>query len=160
MSFALFLKVDGADGESKESAHKDWIDVDSFSWGIDQPAQAHTGGGLGAGKVSVHDLTVTANVDKAFTTLSGFCASGKHIAKAQFAASKAGGDSPVEYYKTTLEDVIVTSVQLVGSSGAEMKVNYAFNAAKLKNEYFTQTEKGSKGPGSDFGWNVKENKKL
>ena len=54
MSIALFLKVDGADGESKESAHKDWIDVDSFSWGIDQPSQAHTGGGLGAGKVSVH----------------------------------------------------------------------------------------------------------
>jgi len=95
MSIALFLKVDGADGESKESAHKDWIDVDAFSWGLDQPAQAHTGGGLGAGKVSVHDLTVTASIDKAFTTLSGFCASGKHVAKAQFAASKAGGDSPV-----------------------------------------------------------------
>jgi len=160
MSIALFLKVDGADGECKDSAHKDWIDVDSFHWGLDQPQTASTGGGLGAGKVSVHDLSVTASIDKAYTTLLGYCASGKHIAKAQFAGAKAGGDSPVEYFKITLQDVLVTSAQLSGASGAETKVSYSFNAGQLKSEYAMQTEKGAKGASSEFGWNVKENKKM
>jgi len=59
-----------------------------------------------------------------------------------------------------LEDVLVTAVDVSGSKGAEVLVNYGFQAAKLKSEYSVQTEKGGKGATSTFGWNIKENKKM
>ena len=159
MAIALFLKVDGADGESANSKHKNWIDVESFHWGANQPSSMHVGGGGGAGKVSFHDLTTVANVDKSYPAMLVKCASGEHISKVEVAGSKAGGDE-VEYFKITLEDVLVTSVDVSGANGAQVTVNYSFQAAKVKSEYSVQTDKGGKGATSTFGFNIKENKKV
>jgi type VI secretion system secreted protein Hcp len=38
--------------------------------------------------------------------------------------------------------------------------NYSYQAAKVKSEYSVQTDKGGKGATSEFGWNIKENKKM
>jgi type VI secretion system secreted protein Hcp len=159
MAIALFLKVEGADGESANAKHKNWIDVESFHWGADQPSSMHVGGGGGAGKVSFQDLTCNANVDKSYPTMLVFCASGKHVSKVQIAGAKAGGDE-VEYFKITLEDVLVTNVGVSGANGAQVSVNYSFQAAKVKSEYSVQTKDGGKGATSEFGWDIKENKKI
>ena len=122
MAIALFLKVDGADGESANSKHKNWIDVESFHWGANQPSSMHVGGGGGAGTVSFHDLTTVSNVDKSYPAMLVNCSSGKHISKVQVAGAKAGGEE-VEYFKITLEDVLVTSVDVSGANGAQVTVN-------------------------------------
>ena len=158
MSIALFMKVEGADGESKNHKHTNWVDLESFHWGANQPSTMHVGGGGGAGKVSFNDLTAVAAVDKAYPAMLIKCASGEHISKVQIAGAKAGGDE-VEYFKITLEDVIVTSVDVSGAQGAQVVVNYSFQAAKVKSEYSVQTDKGGKGATSEFGWDIKQNKK-
>jgi len=159
MAIALFMKVDGADGESKNSKHSNWIDLQSFHWGANQPSTMAKGGGGGAGQVSFHDCTAVASVDKAYPTLLIKCAGGDHISKVEIAGAKAGGDE-MEYFKITLEDVIVTSVDVTGAVGAEVMANYSFQSAKVKSEYSVQTDKGGKGATSTFGWNIKENKKM
>ena len=159
MPIALFMKVQGADGESRNSAYKNWTDIDSFAWGATQPSTMAVGGGGGAGKVQFHDLTVSASVDKAYTPLLQKCASGEHIGKVEIAGAKAGGDQ-MEFYKITLEDVMVTSCTVSGTESSEVKVTYSFQAAKVKSEYSEQTEKGTKGATATAGWNVKENKKM
>ena len=159
MAIALFLKVDGADGESANSKHKNWVDLESFHWGANQPSSMHVGGGGGAGKVSFHDLTTVSNVDKSYPAMLVNCASGKHIPKVQVAGAKAGGDE-IEYFKITMEDVIVTSVDVSGAHGANVTVNYSFQAAKVKSEYSLQDSKGGKGATSEFGWDIKQNIKA
>jgi type VI secretion system secreted protein Hcp len=159
MSIALFMKVEGAPGESANAKHKEWVDIDSFHWGANQPSTMHTGGGGGAGKVSFHDLTAVAPVDKAYPALLVKCASGEHISKVQIAGAKAGGDE-IEYFKITLEDVLVTEVDVSGSEGSQVIVNYSFQASKVKSEYSVQTAKGGKGATSEFGWDIKQNKKM
>jgi type VI secretion system secreted protein Hcp len=159
MAIALFLKVDGATGESANAKHKEWIDLESFSWGANQESSMHVGGGGGAGKVSFQDLSCVAHVDKAYPAMLVKCASGEHIGKVQIAGAKAGGDE-MEYYKITLEDVLVTHVSVSGATGAQVVVHYGFQASKVKSEYSVQTEKGGKGATSEFGWDIKQNKKL
>src|SRR2546427_6632906 len=66
MSVDMFMKVEGASGESQDSNHKGWTDIDSFTWGATQPNTMSSGGGAGAGKVSFHDLNVIAKVDKCY----------------------------------------------------------------------------------------------
>ena len=51
MAVDFFLKLDGIKGESADAKHKDEIDIESFSWGMTQPASSHLAGGAGAGKV-------------------------------------------------------------------------------------------------------------
>jgi len=156
----MFMKIDGANGESKDSNHKNWSDIISFSWGATQPGNMASGGGLGAGKASFNDLHVVARIDKAAPAVMKHCASGKHLGKVELSVCKAGGQQ-VEYSKITLEDVLVSSVQLSGELNSEsVVVNYAFQAAKVKQQYWEQTEQGGKGAESLVAWDIKQNKEV
>nr|WP_255592647.1 type VI secretion system tube protein Hcp [Bordetella sp. BOR01] len=154
------MKIDGANGESKDANHKNWTDIISFSWGATQPGNMASGGGLGAGKASFNDLHVVARIDKAAPAVMKHCASGKHLSKIELSVCKAGGQQ-VEYSKITLEDVLVSSVQLSGELNAEsVVVNFAFQAAKVKQQYWEQTEQGGKGAESLVAWDIKQNKEV
>lgn len=99
MAIDMFLKVEGASGESKDSNHKGWTDITSFSWGASQPGNMGVGGGGGAGKVCFNDLHVNALIDKSTPALLKHCSSGKHLTKIELSVCKAGG-SQVEYAKS------------------------------------------------------------
>ena len=63
MAVDMFLKVDGIEGESQDEKHAKEIDVLAWSWGMSQSGTMHAGGGGGAGKVAVQDVSVTKYVD-------------------------------------------------------------------------------------------------
>lgn len=146
MAIDMFLKVEGASGESKDSNHKGWTDITSFSWGASQPGNMGVGGGGGAGKVCFNDLHVNALVDKSTPALLKHCSSGKHLTKVELSVCKAGG-TQVEYVKITLDDVLVTAVQYTGAGGEDtVGVTYSFQAAKVKQQYWSRATKAAKAP--------------
>ncbi|MEI2415191.1 type VI secretion system tube protein Hcp [Orrella sp. JC864] len=160
MAVDMYMKIDGANGESKDANHKDWTDIQSFSWGATQPGNMAMGGGGGTGKASFNDLHVVARIDKAAPAVMKHCASGKHLSRVELSVCKAGG-SQIEYTKITLEEVLVTSVQLTGEHESEaVLVNYAFQAARIKQQYWEQTDKGGKGAESLVAWDIKQNKEA
>ena len=62
MASDMFLKLgNGIKGETKDSKHKDELDIMSFSWGVSNPT-SHYGGGLSAGKASFGDFSFTSTV--------------------------------------------------------------------------------------------------
>jgi type VI secretion system secreted protein Hcp len=157
MTVDMYLKVDGVTGESADSNHAGWIDITNYHWEAVQSASMASGGGGGTGKVRFNDLRVMANLDKAASALIKFCASGKHIAEVKLSMCKAGG-TQIEYSTIVLKDVIVTVADFNGDGGNEVVgVHYAFQAAKVEMHYWTQVKDGSKGPESQFGWDIKAN---
>jgi type VI secretion system secreted protein Hcp len=98
MAVDMFLKLDDVKGESKDSKHKEEMDVLAWSWGASQSGSTHLGSGGGAGKVSVQDVSLTKYVDKASPNLLKFCCNGKHFKEAVLTVRKAG-EKPVEYIK-------------------------------------------------------------
>jgi type VI secretion system secreted protein Hcp len=158
MAVDMFLKLDGIKGESKDHKHKDEIHIESFSWGMNQTGAHATGGGGGAGKVSVHDISCTKFVDKSTAALMLHCASGKHIKSGLITVRKAG-DKPLEYLKVTLEDILVSSVQEAGHGSDLLTENVTLNFSKFKVEYQEQKPDGSGSPAGDMGWDVKANTK-
>ncbi len=161
MANDMFLKIDGIEGESVDSTHTNEIELLMVNWGMTQGATMHTGTGGGAGKVSVNDLVFTHTVDKASPILMQTCMSGKHIAKAVLTVRKAG-EKPLEFYKVTMTDVMVTSVQPTGSngdSGMIETVGLAFS--KVKIEYQPQGADGAAKGGSILTeYDIKANKKV
>lgn len=157
MAIDMFLKVEGASGESADANHKDWIDIHSYSWGATQTGTMAGGGGGGSGKVSFNDLHVSTSMDKATPAILKHCSSGKHLGEVKVSICKAGG-SQVEYSTIVLKDVLVTSVQFSGGSSEQVHANYAFQSSKVEQHYWVQTAQGGKGAESQMGWDVKENK--
>ncbi len=159
MAVDMFLKLDGIKGESKDFKHKDEIHIESFSWGLNQTGAGHTGGGSGAGKVAMHDISVTKFLDKASASLLLFCANGKHIKDGLITVRKAG-EKPLEYLKIKLVDILISSVQEAGHGSDVLTENVTLNFAKIHFEYQEQDEKGAGKPAGEMGWDVKANTKF
>ena len=158
MAVDMFLKLDGIKGESKDDKHKDEIHIESFSWGMNQTGAFGTGGGGGAGKVAVHDISVTKYVDKSSASLMLHCCNGKHIASGLITVRKAG-EKPLEYLKIKLEDILVSGVQHAGHGSDLLTESLTLNFAKFHVEYQEQKKDGSGQPGGEMGWDVKANVK-
>src|SRR3954462_4120254 len=108
MAVDMFMKIDEMKGESRDTKHKEDIDVLAWSWGMSNSGSAHVGGGAGAGKVNVQDLSFTKYIDKSSCSLMLACCNGKHFPSATLVVRKAG-EQPLEYLTITLTELIVTS---------------------------------------------------
>ena len=138
MAVDMFLKLDGIKGESQDSKHKDEIHIESFSWGMSQTGAMSTGGGGGAGKVHVQDISISKFVDKASPELMLSCCTGKHIASGLITVRKAG-EKPLEYLKIKLTDILISNVQDSGhGSGDALTESVTLNFAKVQVEYQQQ----------------------
>jgi type VI secretion system secreted protein Hcp len=157
-----FLRIDGVDGESTDSKHKGWIDVDSWSWGESQSATTHPGGGGGgAGKVAFQDFHFTTKVSKASPKLFLACASGQHLKEAQLVARKAG-KAQQEFLTWTFSDLLVSSYQTSGiEAGDTLPMDQVLlNVSRVKVEYRAQKADGSLDAAMTAGWDIKTNKKV
>jgi len=160
MAVDMFLKIEGVDGESEDSKHKNEIDVLAWSWGMSQSGSFHVGGGGGAGKANFQDLSVTKYIDKGSPVLMQACASGKHFAKALLTIRKAG-ETPVEYLKVEMKKCMITSVSTGGSGGEDkLTENVTINFAEYKATYTPQNEKGAALGPVENGWNIAKNEKI
>jgi type VI secretion system secreted protein Hcp len=159
MAVDMFLKLDGIKGESKDAKCKDQMHIESFSWGLNQTGTFGTGGGGGAGKVSVHDISVTKFVDKASGDLIQHCASGKHIPAGLVTVRKAG-DKPLDYLKIKLSDILVSSYQTAGHGSDQLTESISLNFAKFELEYFEQKPDGSGEKAGKAGWDMKKNEAV
>ena len=161
MAVDMFLKLDGIKGESHDSTHKEEIDVLAWSWGLSQSGTTHSGGGGGAGKVNVQDISFTKWVDKASPVLFLDCANGKHIKEATLTNRKAGKDQQ-EYLVIKLTDLIVSSVQHGDSAGGEDRLteNVTLNFAQVQVTYTPQKADGGAESPVVNGWDIAKNVKL
>ena len=143
-----------------DKAHKGEIDVLAWSWGMSQSGTSHTGGGGGAGKVSVQDISVTKWVDLASPTLMLYCSNGKHIPEATLTVRKAG-ETPLEYIKIKMKNVMVTSVATGGSGGEDrLTENVTLNFSQVEHEYTEQATLGAKGTMKPYKWDIAANQQL
>lgn len=158
MAADIYLKIDGIKGESKDSKHKDDIEVLAWSWAQTQSGSAHRGGGMGSGKVEMQDIHFTKYLDKATPKLILACAKGEHIPKAELVMRKAGGEQK-EYLKISLEDIMVSGYSSSGSGGGDTPTeNLSLNFGKITLEYFEQDNKGTMTSAGKAIYDVKANK--
>ncbi len=160
MAVDMFLKIDGVTGESRDSVHAGEIDVLAWSWGASNSGSAHVGGGAGAGKVNVQDLSFTKYIDVSSPDLFLACASGQHYDSAILTVRKAG-TTPLEYLKITMTEVMITSVSTGGSGGEDrLTENVTLNFAKVQIDYEEQTATGAPGATPSAGWDIAQNVKV
>jgi type VI secretion system secreted protein Hcp len=158
MAIDTFLKLGSIKGESVVKGFEDQIQVLSWGWGMTQSGTMHTASGGGAGKVDVHDLQITKNMDAASPNLALACSKGTHYDTAVLTMRKAGGTA-LEYVTLTLTDVLVSSYSCSAQGGADvLSDQVSLNFGKYKFSYQPQDNKGAKKGGSiDATYDIAKN---
>lgn len=111
---SIFMYIDGINGESSDSGHKDWIDIRSISWGTGRKitSETSTRGDRESSNTKITDLTFKKFMDKATAKLfiEACCGVGKtikiHLTKT---GSGTGADVYMEY---TLHNAIISDYKM------------------------------------------------
>jgi len=164
MAFDAFLKIDGIPGESTDGAHADWIEIQSFSHLIEQPAQstASSAGGATAERVNHGMYLITHFLDKASPKIYEACCTGKHIKDVTIELCRAGGDK-LKYMEIKMEQVLIARVVPKGSSNdagfPSEEVNFTYGKIKWT---YTQQKRGDGSGGGNVsaGWDLTANKVI
>jgi len=160
MAADIFLELGSIKGESKDSEHKDKIEVMSWAFQESQSGSASVGGGMGEGKVAMSDIQISKLMDKASPKLFLACAKGEHIPKATLIMRKAGGGQK-KYLEIVLNDVLVSSYSTSGSGGGMTpSESISLNFGKMTIEYFEQDNKGTTTSAGKAGYDIKANKAV
>jgi type VI secretion system secreted protein Hcp len=127
------------------------IDVMSWSWGVSNSGTAYSAstGGAGTGKTQFNEFNITKSVDSASPKLFLNCTKGTLFTKVTLTGRKAG-ETAQEYLVITLEQVLITSVQLAGSGpGDELpteQVSLNFAKATIETTELNDAGKAESAP--------------
>jgi type VI secretion system secreted protein Hcp len=107
----IFLKVTGVKhgfikGESQDASHKDEIEVEAFSWQVDQPRTDH-GAGLASGKRIHGPFRILMRTNAATPILFQACVTGEVLKDVTLTCRKAG-KGPQAYLKWVLSNAFIT----------------------------------------------------
>jgi type VI secretion system secreted protein Hcp len=153
MAVNAYLVIDGRPGPSTSKA--DAIDILSFSFGATQTAvigAGSSGGEARAGRASVSDVTIMKVLDKTSPLLFDDCVTGNYLTKVDLIYDKPMGDSQEDYFKIHMEDALITSIQLSGSSENPVEsISFAFSKVKVS---YNPEEDGSLKGFIDKGFDV------
>jgi type VI secretion system secreted protein Hcp len=101
----------------------------AWSFGVSNTADVSSGGGGGAGKANVNDLSVTKAFDACSPSLFGGVVVGKHYKSVTLTQS---GKKDSDLLVVTLTDVLVSSYQISGNQSQEDPFeSLSFNFAKI-----------------------------
>jgi type VI secretion system secreted protein Hcp len=148
-------------GHFAQDHKNDWIEVITWSWGMAQTGTRREKPGGGAGKIAVQDLTFSHWVDSASADIFRACVTGQLVKKAMLACHKPGAKERTPYLIITLEDVLVTNINVGGTEGKEHATEQVtLNFATFLIEYWMQEPNGTFTRTNPFGWKIRESEEL
>jgi type VI secretion system secreted protein Hcp len=159
--YYMQIKIEGSEvkGESADDKHKEWIEINSLSSGITQPASsaASQGGSKPTGR-SVHsDIVISKMYDASSPHLSLACARGSRVDEVVFELCRATGDK-IPYLKITIKNGFISGWSIGGGGDVPSEtVSIAFSEIEWEykqlnpDDFKEKTTIGTK-------WNLSSNK--
>jgi type VI secretion system secreted protein Hcp len=97
------------------TAGKEAVDVESFSWGAENPTTIGSAtGGAGAGKIKFNEFSITKKIDKSSPAFFKNLAAGAHYPTVTLTLRRAGETKP--YLTYTMKTVFTTKIDHSGDS--------------------------------------------
>lgn len=139
---AIFLKYGDIKGEVSAATHKEWIEVESFQWGVGRGISSGVGGGSKreASAPSVSEITVTKGFDISSPLLLKEALGGKAVVvKFDMTQTDASGKH-VPFQKYVLTDCLVSGYS-ISSGGDRPSESVSLNFTKIDSEYININDK-------------------
>ena len=166
----IYLKFEGGtelQGDSTDTKHINEIEVSGFVHKITQPksSSASTAGGHTAERTEHGEMLFTKDIDRASSKLLRASSAGTIYPKVIVTFYRAYGgkgstatsQQRVDYFKITLEDVVVSSVGLSIGDGELPAETIGLKYGKVVWEYKQHKMDGSSASTGPAGWDLRKN---
>jgi type VI secretion system secreted protein Hcp len=161
MAIDAYLQLGDIKGESQDSKHAGWIEVQNVDFGVTQPRATaiSTAGGHTSGKADVHEVSFDKLADIASPVLFQTCAVGRTIPKAKFEFFRADGNGErVKYFDIELENVMIASFHPNSGNGGIISEKVHLASSRIKLTYTQQKVSGGAGGSTSGSWDSAANK--
>lgn len=139
----IYMKIDDVVGESEETDHKGWIEVEHVAYSYRSETSETHGTGLAVGALVPSPVGVSTVEGEHIIRLLNLQGKGMHFKKVDIEFTKQGaGDNPKKYKSITLTDAMIQDYQPSGSANAGGTEHLTFGYTNFKLEYFKQNERG------------------
>ena len=157
---AIYLKIDGVEGDVTESTHKNWVECDSMNWNVSRTLSTKTGQGKDRESTSPHisEIKLTTKMDKTSPVFfSEACVGqGKTAIIHLVQTSPNGVETFMEY---TLTNTLVSGYSVSVDEDNRPKEEIILNFTKIEMKYTPWDEahrpEGSVPAGYDIALGVK-----
>jgi type VI secretion system secreted protein Hcp len=156
MAVDFYLTMDGVQGESQHEKYKNYIQLQSWSWGATNSSSVAGTGGSGSGWADLSDFSCMVYFDKSTPKFFKSICKGDHIAKGTMNCVKAGGDGK-PYLKVDFTEIFITGLQMSASS-EHPAVSLSFTYNEISIDYSVQDDKGNLQSTGAVKYSTKEHK--
>jgi type VI secretion system Hcp family effector len=139
MATRIFLKCGDIKGSSQdEKSHSDWIEVESFGYGVSNSVNAtEKAKGNPGGEACIHsDVSMNKVIDKTSTQLYAYCSTGKVFDKAEIECC----EEEELLFKMTLTNAAIASVSVGGGTGGVPTESLVLSFSKIAWQYKKDAE--------------------
>ncbi|MEC7119169.1 MAG: type VI secretion system tube protein Hcp [Pseudomonadota bacterium] len=147
------------EGESRDSEHKDWLEVNSWNHAIRQPksATASSVGGHTAERCEHADMTFLKDLDSTSPKLWEACSAGYTFDEVQIDFYRANGDKRIKYLEIKLKHVLLSHVTpSVAGEGVPTEL-FGLKYAAVEWIYTQQTIEGTSKGAVTKKWSLSKN---
>jgi type VI secretion system secreted protein Hcp len=163
MASDFYLKIPNIPGEAKEERHREWIEVDSWSFGISNNSDPGRGSGATKSVANFTEFSFTKRNDRSSPRIFQTICSGMHIPELTFGGQKAGAKQGIaDYLILRFRDCIISSLQQSGGGAADVmpSESVSFSFSQIEFEYQQVDVKGNLSPAAAFKYDLKSNMVL
>ncbi len=139
---AIYMKIEGVDGESQDVGYEDTIKLQSINYGIDS-AVSPGGTGHSGGRVTLAPLQLNTVEGRHSIEFFKRCANGTHFPQIKIFHTKQTGDATQQTYKEVTLDVVYVSHQSISGGDADSYESLMLNADKITIDYKAQDASGA-----------------
>lgn len=139
MATRMFLKLGDIKGSSQDDkSHKDWIEVESFGYGVSNSVNStEKAKGNPGGEACHHsDVSLSKVIDKTSTLLYAYCSSGKVFDKATIECC----EEEELLFKMNLTNAALSSVSVGGGTGGVPTESLVLSFSKIGWQYKNEAE--------------------
>ena len=153
---AIYMQVEGIEGDVSETDHNKWIEVDSFSWGVGRPIVTQPGkvGDRANSRPNFGEISITKAYDSSSPKLFTWSTTGGGK-KVTFHFTKEGGQKFLEF---VLESVIPSNYSISGNTTADPGESLSFNYTKIEIKRVPYDDKNKAGTPVPVGYDLKTEK--
>lgn len=139
---AIFLKYGTIKGETTQTTHKEWIEVNSLHWGVGRGVSSGVGGGSKreATAPSVSEITLTKSMDISSPLLLKEALGGKAVEVKLELTQTDNSGKHVSYQKYVLSDTLISGYSM-SSGGDRPSESLSLNFTKIDSEYLNIDDK-------------------
>ncbi|SFZ77407.1 Hcp family type VI secretion system effector [Chitinimonas taiwanensis] len=158
----IYVKFNGKfkiDGESNDSEHQKWLEVESWAHQIKQPksATASSAGGHTAERCEHGDMQFQKFLDLTSPKLWEACSAGHTFDEVVIDFMRADGAKRVKYLEIKLKHVIVSSVSPDVSGEGVPSERFSLKYAAIQWTYVAQAIAGGQKGNSTGAWSLAKN---